>query len=400
MRILYVSPLYPPAIGGAQIQLHMLAKAAQAQGEDVKVLTYSGKNRTDWVRFATVSAEEPAHYEYEGVPVQRLGFSAATRAAMAPWAAGYYAAIGPATRNLARLTRPYIEELVAHCDLIHFTRIGREFLARACLDAARTQGKPFVFTPNHHPRWRGWRYLEYDKIYREADALAVYTEVEKDLLVRDVGVPAGRIHVTGVGPIVCDTCDLPAFRAESGVGEKDYILFLGQQYEYKGMAALLQAMPKVWEQHPDLRILFIGPHTPYSKDLFKGVKDPRIINLGAVPLEQKAAALAGCRFLCMPSLQESFGGVYIEAWHYGKAVIGGDIPAIRSVIDDGINGLLSTQDPEVLGSKLLDLLSAPARCDAMGAAGREKAQRVYSWDIIAQRVLAIYDGLLAREGRV
>lgn len=400
MRILYISPLYPPAIGGAQIQLHMLARAAQAAGEDVKVLTYSGNNRTDWVRFATVASESPGEYEYEGVPVVRLGFSAATKAAMAPWAAGYYAAIGPATRAIASLTRPYIEDLVRHCDIIHFTRIGREFLARAVLDAARTQGKPFVFTPNHHPRWRGWRYTEYDKIYREADALAVYTEVEKDTLVRDVDVPAERIHVTGVGPIVCDTYDLPAFRSQSGVGERDYILFLGQQYEYKGMATILKAMPSVWQEFPEMRMVFIGPHTPYSQQLFKDVADPRIINLGAVPLEQKAAALAGCRFLCMPSMQESFGGVYTEAWHYGKAVIGGDIPAIRSVIDDGINGLLSTQDPEQLTARLLDLLRAPTRCDAMGAAGKDKAQRAYSWDIIAQRALAIYDGLLARKGGI
>lgn len=400
MRILYVSPVYPPAIGGAQIQLHMLAKAAQNTGEDVRVLTYTGRNRTDWLRFATVASEEPAHYDYEGVPIQRLGFSALTKAAMAPWAAGYYAAINPATRAIAKLTRPYIEDLIAHCDIVHFTRIGREFLARACLDAARAQGKPFVFTPNHHPRWRGWRYVEYDKIYREADALAVYTEVEKDLLVRDIGVAADRIHVTGVGPIVCDTFDEAAFRRENGLEGRDYVLFLGQQYEYKGMAAILKAMPAVWEEFRDIHMVFIGPHTPYSQDLFRDVHDPRIRNLGAVPLEAKAAALAGCRFLCMPSLQESFGGVYVEAWHYGKTCIGGDIPAIRSVIDDGINGLLSNQDPEQLASRIIDLLRAPARCDAMGAAGREKGQRVYSWDIIAQRALAIYDGLLGREGRV
>ena len=395
MKILYVSPLYPPAIGGAQIQLHCLAKAAQAAGAEVKVLTYSGRNRTDWLRFATVGAEEPGQYEYEGVPVTRIGFSTATKLRMAPWAACYYAAIPAATRAIARLTKPYLPEIIDGCDIIHFTRIGREFLTRACLDYAREKGIPFVLTPNHHPRWRGWRYVEYDKLYREADALAVYTPAEKEVLTRDIGVDPARIHVTGVGPIVCDTYSVPAFREIAGLkpGET-YALFLGQQYEYKGMAAILKALPEVWQCFPDLKFVFIGPPTPYSQELFKDVRDPRIINLGAVALDMKAAALADCAFLCMPSMQESFGGVYVEAWYYGKAVIGGDIPAIRCVIDHETNGLLSSQEPAELAGHLLTLLRDPERCARMGAAGREKAAREFSWDRIAQRALDIYRDLL------
>ena len=395
MRILYVSPLYPPAIGGAQIQLHCLAKAAQAAGAEVHVLTNSGQNRTDWLRFTTVSAEPAGSYEYEGVPVRRIGFSNFTKLCMAPWAASYYAAIPLATRALARLHRPYLPELLDGYDAIHFTRIGREFLARACLDYAKSKGIPFVFTPIHHPRWRGWRYVEYDRIYREADALAVYTQSEKDTLANDIGVQADRIHVTGVGPIVCDTYDIAKFRKDNGLGDHRYVLFLGQQYEYKGMAGILKAMPKVWEEFPDLHMVFIGPHTPYSQELFKDVNDPRVLNLGAVPLDVKAAALAGCAFLCMPSMQESFGGVYVEAWHYGKAVIGGDIPAIRCVIDDGENGLVTTQDPAQLADRMLTLLRDPALCERMGVAGRAKGQREFSWDTIARRALDIYDGLLA-----
>lgn len=400
MKILYVSPIYPPAIGGAQIQLHCLAKAAQGAGAQVQVLAQTGQNRTDWLRFATVAAEEPGSYDYEGVPVRRIGYSAATKLRMAPWAAMYYAAIPTATRALARLTQPYLLEIVDGCDVIHFTRIGREFLARACLDYAKAKGIPFVFTPNHHPRWRGWRYVAYDQIYREADALAVYTPAEKEVLVRDIGVSADRIYVTGVGPIVCDTYSVADFRQLAGLKEgEQYILFLGQQYEYKGMAGILKAMPEVWREFPDIRVVFIGPHTPFSTELFKGVTDPRIINLGAVPMDAKAAALANCAFLCMPSMQESFGGVYVEAWYYGKAAIGGDIPAIRCVIDDGVNGLLTTQEPAMLAEKMQTLLRDPALCARMGEAGQEKGRREFSWDRIARRALDIYDGLLNKGNR-
>jgi len=394
MRILYVSSLYPPAIGGAQIQLHHLARAAQAAGADVSALCYSDRNRTDWLRFATFACETPLDYEYEGIAVHRMGFRADTRLRMLPWAATYYPLIVPASRAIARLTQPYVAEACAGADLIHLTRIGREFIARACLEQARAQGIPFVLTPNHHPRWRGWRYAEYDNLYREADALIVYTESEKETLARDIGVDTDKIFVTGVGPIVSEEYSEAAFRVKHGLEGQRYVLFLGQQYEYKGMAGVLGAAERVWAEFPDVRFVFIGPHTPYSRELFQGVTDPRVLNLGAVPMADKAAALAGCEFLCMPSMQESFGGVYIEAWCYGKAAIGGRIPAIRCVIDDGVNGLLSSQDPAELAGHISALLRDPERCARMGEAGRAKGRERFSWERIAERTLEIYRSLL------
>lgn len=394
MKILYVSSLYPPAIGGAQIQLHHLARAAQAAGADVKALCYSDRNRTDWLRFTTFACETPLDYEYEGIPVHRMGFRPDTRLRMLPWAAAYYPCIVPAARAIARLTQPYVAEACAGMDLIHLTRIGREFIARACLEQARQQGIPSVLTPNHHPRWRGWRYAEYDHLYREADALIVYTESEKETLVQDIGVEADRIHVTGVGPIVSEDYSVEDFRSAHGLEGQRYVLFLGQQYEYKGMAGVLGAAKLVWKEFPDVRFVFIGPHTPYSRELFQGVSDPRVLNLGAVSMADKAAALAGCEFLCMPSMQESFGGVYIEAWCYGKAAIGGRIPAIQCVIDDGVNGLLTSQEPAELAGHIAALLRDPERCARMGEAGRTKGREQFSWERIAEKTLDIYRGLL------
>jgi glycosyltransferase involved in cell wall biosynthesis len=58
------------------------------------------------------------------------------------------------------------------------------------------------------------------------------------------------------------------------------------------------------------------------------VNDPRILELGSVDLQTKTDALEACTLLCLPSTQESFGGVYTEAWSFKKPVIGCDIPAV------------------------------------------------------------------------
>lgn len=390
MNILYVSSIYPPAIGGAQLQLHYLAKAMQEAGEAVNVLTYTARNREDWLRFSTVLCEPEERYTYEDVSVIRMGFPWSTRLRMAPWAAGYYGMIPTACRRIAALTEPHVARLGGSPDIIHLTRIGREFIARACLDYARKRGIPFLLTPNHHPRWRGWRYVEYDRIYRESDALIVYTEAEKQTLVKDIGVEPDRVFVTGVGPVVSYDYSVEEFRAKHNLSGP-YVLFLGQQYKYKGMEAVLKAAERVWRDYPEVTFVFIGPHTNFSRELFQNVKDGRVVNLGAVDPRTKAAALAGCEFLCMPSVQESFGGVYIEAWCYHKAVIAGNIPPIACVVDHGENGLLSTQDPDELAGAIRQLLAAPERCKAMAEAGWRKVQDKYSWEQLARKTRQVYE---------
>jgi glycosyltransferase involved in cell wall biosynthesis len=145
--------------------------------------------------------------------------------------------------------------------------------------------------------------------------------------------------------------------------------------------------------HPDVKFVFIGPETSYSKMLFKDVKDSRIMNLGQVDLETKTAALAACELLCLPSIQESFGGVFIEAWSLRKAVIGGKIPAIASVVKDGHDGLLSTQSPYELAEAISYLLSNPAHCEAMGNTGWAKVQNNYTWDILSKMTCSVYQKL-------
>jgi glycosyltransferase involved in cell wall biosynthesis len=392
VNILYVSTLYPPSIGGAQIQLHCLARAMGKAGHEVHTITLSGRNRQDWLRLSTVFPEPEKQYVYEEVPVTQLGFPLSTRLKMAPWAAAYYGLLGPAARQLAALTQPRLEAAAGKPSLVHLTRIGREFIARASLDFARKRGIPFVLTPNHHPRWRGRLYAEYDRIYRESDAILVYTNAEKQTLVEDKGVAAERVHVTGVGPVLADEYSVEAFRERYKIPEP-FVLYLGQQYKYKGIEALVKAAPIVWKDHPKMKFVFIGPHTNDSRPLFETVHDPRIVNLGAIDPVMKTSALAGCELLCLPSMQESFGGVYAEAWCYRKAVVGGRIPPIADVVDDGVNGLLSSQDPEELAGKITRLLGDPELCARMGEAGWTKVQENYTWERLAAKTLAVYESV-------
>ena len=133
MHILYTSNLYPPAIGGSQILMHSLAKAISGMGCRVSAITLTSRYRTDWLRLSTIATEGQRNYTYEGIPVSQIGFSRRTRLLLLPWALAYYAFMKPAVRAISRHMLPFFEDLPCCPSLVHATRNGREFLARASL---------------------------------------------------------------------------------------------------------------------------------------------------------------------------------------------------------------------------------------------------------------------------
>lgn len=388
MKLLYTLTAYPPYIGGAQLHLHLLAQQFQTN-HTIQVATFWNHNRTDWLLGTTLNAHcRPYNYTTEGIAVHRLGLGWVDKLRLAPWLPLYYPLMGVALPPIAQVIVEQLEPLAKASDLIHNARIGREGLTCASLQVARRQDIPFVFTPVHHPRWVGWRYREYLKVYRQADALIALTQVEAKILA-DLGVPEGRIYVTGHGPVLAPQADPAAFRAAHGL-EGPIVLFLGQHYPYKGFRQVLAAVPRVWRVFPDVNFVFAGPTVRQSEQVFKHYANPRIHRLGTVDLQTKTDALAACDLLCVPSSQESFGGVYTEAWSFGKPVIGGKAPAIADVITEGQDGFLVEQDPAEIADRILDLLNHPSEAAAMGQTGKAKVEAKYTWPKLAEKTMQVY----------
>jgi glycosyltransferase involved in cell wall biosynthesis len=392
MRICYTLTAYPPSIGGAQLHFHALARAL-SPAHDVQVIAQWRNNRTDWLLGTTLLAPwNPRPYQVDCISVTPVHLSMRDRALLAPLAAAYYPLKDFALPGIARVLARRLREVCSAPDVIHNGRIGREGLSVASLQLAREMGVPFVFTPFHHPRWVGWFYRAYIRLYREADAVIALTEAEKATLV-SLGVAEERIHITGMSAILSQRYDADGFRARHGI-RGPIVLFIGQKYPYKNYEAMLAAAPLVWARWPDVRFVFVGPPTPHSRRVFAAQSDPRILELGAVGLEEKTSALAACDVFCMPSSQESFGGVFVEAWLMNKPVIGGDIPAVREVITDGEDGFLVSADPALIADRIITLLNDASLARRMAEAGRRKALERYTWDRLAAKTLAVYERLL------
>ncbi len=389
MNLLFTLTAYPPSVGGAQLHMHQLAQQLMARHQ-VQVITQWDEPRTDWLLGTTLNAPRTERvYEIDGVPVRRITLSGNTRRQLVPWVIGYYPLQSLALPRIAEALAAELTPCARNVELIHNCRVGREGLSYASADVARQRGIPFVVTPVHHPRWNGWLHRYYHRLYREADAVIALTETERQALIA-LGVSEQRIFVTGHGPTLAETHNGDRFRSRHRLENVPLVLFLGQKYAYKGLRVLLETAKLMWERVPEVRFVFIGPRTPYSRRLFANVTDSRVLELDAVDLQEKTDALAACDVLCLPSSQESFGGVFVEAWSMGKPVVGCDISAVREVVEDGVDGYLVPQQPQPLAERLLYLLEKPELRKQFGQRGLEKVNALYTWPRLAERTEQVY----------
>jgi glycosyltransferase involved in cell wall biosynthesis len=392
-RVLMTTTAYPPSIGGVQGFVADLCNGLQHFDADVATLWL--EHRTDWLLGTTIRLGEPDHGGSPGV--QRLGWSRKARLRMAPWVAAYYAAVPLAARQIAAAMVPSLERVVTpdHA-LIHNHRIGREFLARASLVVARKRGLPFVLTPYHHPRWHGYRYSGWTSVYRAADAVLTLTEAEAHELKR-LGVRDDRIHVIRGAADEPIPADASRFRARIGGGDRPIVLFLGQLYAYKGVAQLVAAADALAGRGRQMELVFVGPGTSFSRHFFTRQSRPWLHVLGGVDNQTKWDALEAASIVCVPSEQESFGRVYLEAWSKSKPVIGARIPAVTEVITEGKTGLLVEAGSIAELERALDRLLADSELAArLGAAGRIEVEGRFSWREVVARVEAVYGSLLEK----
>lgn len=362
-----------------------------SENHHIKVINYWDNYRTDWLLGTTIkSSETSSEYFIDGISVQKLSHNKNEKFTMLPWVLLYYATMSESIKNLSKIIEPNLDTIIpSNTDIIHNFRIGREPLSFASYNVSKKRRIPFALTPFHHPRWGGWRHRHYQNLYRKADLLCTMTDYEKEYLI-SLGINQDKIWTIGNGPVIAKNSNHKDFRDKYNIRDEPMILFLGQKFSYKGISSLIKASKIVWNELSDVNFVFIGPRTHYSKKLINDIKDKRIIEIDTVDLQTKSNALDACDVLCVPSSQESFGGVYTEAWMYKKPVIGCKIPAVSEVIDDNENGFLVRQDPEDIAKRILDLLKNPEMSKAMGEAGYKKVNEKFTWEKISKKLESAY----------
>jgi len=181
------------------------------------------------------------------------------------------------------------------------------------------------------------------------------------------------------------------------------IVFLGRFTEpRKGLPVLLQALPRVLDRMPGVRLVVAGPGDRNEvMDRVPAWVAARCEFTGALTEVEKVALLRRADVYIAPNTGgESFGIILVEAMAAAAPVLAADLPAFREVLDGGRAGeLFAVADPAGLADALVGLLGDHRRRAELARLGPARAQR-YDWSRVGREVLAVYDSVRPPGGQV
>ena len=176
------------------------------------------------------------------------------------------------------------------------------------------------------------------------------------------------------------------------------ILSVSYLISQKGIDYNLKAISKLANKYPNLKYLIIGdgPEKDHLKRLSKNLGIDQMVEfLGQLSHENVFAYMAKADILSLPSWDEAFGVVYIEAMAHGKPVIGCQGEGIEDFVEDGKTGLLvKPKDVDSLTEALDFLLSNQEEAKAMGVRAQKVILENYTWEKNAKKTIEAYNQAL------
>lgn len=359
MKILVVNWRCPknPEMGGAEVHMHEIFKRVAAKGHSVTYVAHSFKGA-------------PAKEILDGVEIRRTG----NKYIFNHQFKSYY------KRKLAK----------EKFDLIV------DDISKIPLGIPEYINKPVVGIIHHFHGTSLYQELPkllanyiirsekmIPKIYRETPIFAVSESTKRELI--ELGQPESKIDIlyNAIDHTLFDNINGDKYSTPT-------ISYIGRIKKYKNLEAVIDALPKVIEKIPNIKLKIggIGDHVPNLQKyvLQKGLNN-NVEFLGYLSEEDKAKEMAKSWLFVTMALKEGWGITVIEANAAGTPVIGSNVPGLRDSIKDEITGkLVGLNNSQKLSDLLIELLSDRSKLYNMSAEAKKWASK-FTWDASAEHFL-------------
>jgi glycosyltransferase involved in cell wall biosynthesis len=210
-------------------------------------------------------------------------------------------------------------------------------------------------------------------------------------------VPEWKISAiyNGVNPHNYDGwLDPGGVKARYGIGPVDpTVLFSGRAVYQKGPDLLVEAIPHILRYYPRAKFVFAGDgemrvpveHRARQLGVYHATRFLGFRNNGELTELYKA-----CDVVCVPSRNEPFGIVVLEAWSAGKPVIVSKNGGPNEFVWHEVNGLKIDPHPGSIAWGIGTLFTNFEWARWMGRNGRVAAESAFTWDAIADHVAHVY----------
>jgi len=227
---------------------------------------------------------------------------------------------------------------------------------------------------------------------------SVKEHLMKDFAVREEDI---RVIYNGIDMenLKATSSNLPAEEKKNfGLGEGPVVGILARLSDVKGHIYLIEAMKNVLEKLPHAQLLIVG-EGKMQKELVALVNRLGIEkNVFFMPsVNDTKEVLSIMDLFVMPSLKEGLGLALMEAMSSGLPVIGSDVGGIKSLIQDGYNGLLiKPADSQGLARAIMELLQTPERAKNLGRNARIFINQNFSQEKMVLETQKLYLECLPR----
>ncbi|GAB3773202.1 D-inositol-3-phosphate glycosyltransferase [Nocardioides ginsengisegetis] len=400
MISLHTSPLDQPGIGdagGMNVYVIELSRRLAQQGIEVDIFTR-----------ATSSALPPVVEAFDGVQVRHIHagpFEGLTKGELP----------GQLCVFAREVLRAEAAQPVGHYDAVH----SHYWLSGQVGALARDRwGVPLVHTMHTMAKVKNdalatgdtpepaARIIGEEQVVEAADMLIANTDIEAKQLINLYDADPGRVEVVhpGVDLSVFRPVEQAAARAALGLPQDAHVLlFAGRIQPLKAPDVLLRAVAELLAQTPSLRSHLVVPVVGGPSGT--GLEHPESLaqladELGLtdvvrfvppVAQDELARWYAAATAVAVPSYNESFGLVAVEAQAAGTPVLAAAVGGLPTVVRDGHSGLLvDSHEPRDWAAALRRVIEDPALRVRLEAGALEQARK-FAWERTAERTLEVYE---------
>ncbi|RXT13966.1 glycosyltransferase family 4 protein [Ammoniphilus sp. CFH 90114] len=254
------------------------------------------------------------------------------------------------------------------------------------------------------------------RVAKKADALITNSRYLRNYYVKSFPAFQGKAHAVhlGIDPKPFEKAQdrdekIAKLQKKLKIRDGDItLLFVGRLLKEKGIHLILDVMPKLVKDYPNLKLIITGASrygrnvmTPYvrkiqnkTKTLGNHVTFTNFIKPHKIPYIYQLADL-----VVIPSVwQEPFGRVNLEAMASAKAIVASDRGGIPEVVKHKKNGLIVSldRDQQELYDSIRTLLESEELREEFGKKGMEYVRK-FSWTRTAKKYVRIYEKLVGNE---
>jgi glycosyltransferase involved in cell wall biosynthesis len=347
MKVLQVSPYFPPHMGGVEYHVKGLADGLAGRGYSVRVASSCGTWEKNFTRIPSIDllyAPLPLHLPKVAADI-------------------YHSHIpSPFFAFMLRKKSPHV--VTYHNDVVVPTRLNGYRL-------------PPLFGKSLE--WVNRRLVK--PILDEAEIVVATTKsyAETSPVLQDY------LHKVRIVPNAVDCSLFPSDRPKKG-----YVLYVGRLVNYKGVESLLVAMSIV-QKSAKLGLVLAGDGYDRSRLQNMAIRlGVKAVFTGRLKRSRLIDLMSRAEMLVLPTTSrlEAFGIVLLEAMACEVPVLAFDTPGVNEVACQGGRVFTSTGD---LAESILELHESEPLRQSLGRRGRQAVQEKYSWKSVLDKIESVYE---------